>query len=895
MRCRNAIVGALALCVFISGRLAYPQTSDDLFNDHVLQEVRFYMHPNDWATLKKNYGSNDYYPADFEWKYQERLIELPGVWIRSRGAGSRSDVKPGLRVDLDRDAPGRRFLGLRSFNLRNHTQDPSLIHDPLSMVFFRRLGMPAPREAHTRMYVNNEYIGLYSITESVDKDFLTRVFGENDGYLYQYDDETRTPYYFEYRGSDPALYSPIPFKPKTHEKDPDPRPIEAMIKAINQSSDSDFYAAVSEYLDLRQFMAHVAVERFLAEQDGVIGAIGLNNFYLYRFEKKNLSQFIAWDKDLAFFADPWEPIWRFITDVPPEKENRLMRRALKIPELKAVYLSTLARCATVAGGDGGFLLREVEREYQQIRQAAREDRNKQCYDAQGRFGLCSNEAFEEAFELLRDFARQRGKMVLDQVAANLEISSERSFTIPDRGGVSWTTLGVVASPSVGYARVLPSAGSSLAAGLAIFGFRQNDVLVTEAGVPVTPSIKGGRIYAEVDGAVSTALAIVNANDEPVTLSFYFTDPEGRDYGHGTTTLAARSQNARFLYESPLNGTIPVRGSFTFASSLPVAALALRTFINERSETLVTTLPVVELGAVSQDTVTLPHFADGGGWTTQIILVNTTDAKQSGTVQFFGQGSVVVPAGPVEVTIAGVRASAFSYALPARSARLLVTTGGLEPARSGSVRILPAPGSSAPSASAIFSSKISGICVTEAGVAAAPKGNGFRLYAEVLGTPGEIGAIVSGIALANPGEETLSVRLELTDLSGKSVASASGASVSIPPRGQIATFLNQIDGFASLRTPFQGILRITTSSPGGVAVVGLRGRWNERGDFLITTTPPVPEQGAGSVAGEGYLPHWVDGGGYTTQFVLLGKGTGSATTGTLRTIAQHGGLLPLALW
>ena len=42
------------------------------------------------------------------------------------------------------------------------------------MALFARLGLPAPREAHTRLYVNGEYAGLYSIVEAVDKVFLDR-------------------------------------------------------------------------------------------------------------------------------------------------------------------------------------------------------------------------------------------------------------------------------------------------------------------------------------------------------------------------------------------------------------------------------------------------------------------------------------------------------------------------------------------------------------------------------------------------------------------------------------------------------------------------------------------------------------------------------------------------
>jgi hypothetical protein len=482
---------------------------------------------------------------------------------------------------------------------------------------------------------------------------------------------------------------------------------------------------------------------------------------------------------------------------------------------------------------------------------------------------------------------------LREVAANLEALSERPFVIPDRGLLSWTTPGVAVSPGVGFSPLLPAGGSAPAGGLAIFGFRQDGVLVTEAGVPLTRSILAGRIYAEVEGPVSTGVAIANVNDEPATLSFYFTDLEGRDYGRGSTTLPARSQIACFLHESPFLGQVPFHGSFTFASSLPVAALALRTFANERSETLVTTFPVVEPGAVARDAVTLPHFADGGGWSTQVALLNATDAEQSGTVEFFGQGNGGQPAEPVEVTSAGVRASVFSYVLPPRSAHILSTTGDSEAVRSGSVRIVPAAESSSPAASAIFSFRNSGITVTQAGVAALSKGNEFRVYAEAFGTSGDIGSIESGIALANPGNEVLPVQLELTDDLGKPVGART--SVSLPPRGQIAQLLSQIDGFKPLKTPFQGTLRITTSSPVGVAVIGLRGRINERGDYLITTTPPVSELAPGNAAGWTYFPHWVDGGGYATQFVLLDVGADSATTGTFRTISQKGGSLPLAIW
>jgi hypothetical protein len=77
------------------------------------------------------------------------------------------------------------------------------------------------------------------------------------------------------------------------------------------------------------------------------------------------------------------------------------------------------------------------------------------------------------------------------------------------------------------------------------------------------------------------------------------------------------------------------------------------------------------------------------------------------------------------------------------------------------------------------------------------------------------------------------------------------------------------------------------------VVGLRGRYNERGDFLITTTPPATESTSPSTS-VSLFPHIVDGGGYTTQFILFdGAATGSMS-GDVRFIGQDGNPLGLNL-
>ena len=149
-----ALVAALALLMVVarpSAQAPPPDAAAPLFDDTRVEDINLLINSKDWETLKENYKGNTYYPADWRW----RDTTVRNVGIRSRGNGSRSGVKPGLRVDFDRYSTKQKFLGLKSVVLRNNTQDPSQIHERVSMLFFARMAVPAPRELHARLLVNN--------------------------------------------------------------------------------------------------------------------------------------------------------------------------------------------------------------------------------------------------------------------------------------------------------------------------------------------------------------------------------------------------------------------------------------------------------------------------------------------------------------------------------------------------------------------------------------------------------------------------------------------------------------------------------------------------------------------------------------------------------------------
>jgi spore coat protein CotH len=141
----------------------------------------------------------------------------------------------------------------------------------------------------------------------------------------------------------------------------------------------------------------IAAEIVLVEVDGILGFAGMNNFYLYRHATTRQHQFLPWDKDYTLLQ--WD--YPLLTGAD---ENALMRRVLEDPELRALYLSRVLEAVDAATG-AGWLEREIQKAYDQIRDAAHADPVKPF----------TNDEFEQTVTELIDFARRRPSFVIQEV------------------------------------------------------------------------------------------------------------------------------------------------------------------------------------------------------------------------------------------------------------------------------------------------------------------------------------------------------------------------------------------------------------------------------------------------------------------------------------------------
>jgi len=271
--------------------------------------------------------------------------------------------------------------------------------------------VPAPREAHARLFINDQFLGVYVLVEPVDRMFVARAFGalesapEIGGYLYEY--RWITEYDFSYLGSSLLPYAEI-FRPQTRDTDSVAdlwAPLETLIRLVNDAPADQFEAAIGRLVDLPELARFVAVQNCLGETDGFSGNWGANNFYLYRFHDARPAVLIPWDADHSLTTGADLPIDYLLAN------NVFTRRALSVASFRLAYLAALDACAGYlaepGGADGrGWLEREIERIAAQIAPSVAADR----------VALFTFEEFQAEVAQLVDFARARPAFIRSQAA-----------------------------------------------------------------------------------------------------------------------------------------------------------------------------------------------------------------------------------------------------------------------------------------------------------------------------------------------------------------------------------------------------------------------------------------------------------------------------------------------
>ncbi len=462
------------------------------------------------------------------------------------------------------------------------------------------------------------------------------------------------------------------------------------------------------------------------------------------------------------------------------------------------------------------------------------------------------------------------------VAKIRTLKSSLDLMISGGGASTTATDGGCISIEIGYATASVNAGTT-PYGIAVFSFRQNDVVVSEAAVPASPPTNSARIFVDYRSGVFTApigsnagpvdintgLALVNRGSTTANVTYTLRKIDGSIITTGQGIIPSGAHLAKLIHELkeaapdfnlPEDFPIAIQfGSLDIESNQPLSILAIRLTLNQRDEIIYTTTPIADLtDPLNSQQLYFPQFADGGGYITTLILLNTSDALETGSFSIFDDNG-----DPLEVNnVGGTRDSTFKYAIQPSGVFMFQTDGFPQQANVGSLQLTPDPDSSSPVGAGVFSLTQEGILVTESGVPTAIPTTHARIYIDQSGNHS------TGLAIADPSGTGINVTVNAFQTNGSVPAGISKGPVNLNGNGHSAGFVPEL--ISGLPANFSGVLDISSTS--SFVALTIRSLINSRDNFLATTFPiadanqPAPTPMV--------FPQIADGGGYLTEFILL---------------------------
>ena len=310
-------------------------SAEELFAPDNFLEVKIQINPLLWDRLRYQYRDitkerkpGEAFKSNYAYLPARVFIndeDLGEVGLRKKGLiGSSSTQRPSLKIKFNHIKKGRKYHGLERLTLNNNIQDPSLVKQYLSYKLFRKAGLPAPRCNFARVYVNGQYLGVYTNVESIRKQFLKRAFNDSDGDLYE-------GMINDFRE---GMYETFEIKDGAGKK---MKSIVRAVKALSKEGD-DQLNELGQAIDIDQFINFWVLEIITGHWDGYNG--NLNNFFVYSSSEDKRLRFIPWGTD-----GTWSMFNPFIGAKTARMTNAssLLARTIYLhPETRKTYRTSLA-------------------------------------------------------------------------------------------------------------------------------------------------------------------------------------------------------------------------------------------------------------------------------------------------------------------------------------------------------------------------------------------------------------------------------------------------------------------------------------------------------------------------------------------------------------------------
>jgi len=358
---------------------------DKIFSSDRVHDVHIQISDSDWENLKTNALYKECYDA---------MVTVDGETYYHAGLRTKGNVtliqsvvrdwdRYSLVVEFGAFDASQRYYGLDELVLNNNICDSSFMRDYLCYDMMRSMGVPAPLVSFTAVYLNGEYLGIYTAIENMAESFCVRNFGYDYGNLYKPEQMniadmltgeeqncklnlsalsgesgsvdaadfmgvTDTTVGLIYQGEALSAYADLWDNSVFPVGESDKHRMVDAIRTFNEGGD------VSGVLDTDMLLRYFAVNSFVINDDCYNSYAG-HNYGLY--EKDGVLMMLPWDYDhslgcmgAASGSSSWTELLNLPIDQPligtTLEQRPLLNCLLSDPEYRAQYYALLDELLT---------------------------------------------------------------------------------------------------------------------------------------------------------------------------------------------------------------------------------------------------------------------------------------------------------------------------------------------------------------------------------------------------------------------------------------------------------------------------------------------------------------------------------------------------------------------
>ena len=273
-----------------------------LFDDSILRELSINFYDSNYNTfLIQSWFDNTKLR-------KEATFEMDGIYfdsvaVRYKGNStfyipwSVNNPKLPFNIDVNEYQSSQNVFGYDKIKLANSMFDPTMRKEILGFSVYRQY-LPAPQANFINLNVNNDLLGLYVNTESVNLDFMDKHFNEKDGVFFKCEaqdlfgvESGSLVSSLDYRGVDSLDY----YESYELKSDYGWKELIDMISTLNND-----VVNIEKFLNVDRVLWYLAVNTAILNTD-TYNLVNIRNYYMYQTSNGQF-QIIPWDVSESFIG-----------------------------------------------------------------------------------------------------------------------------------------------------------------------------------------------------------------------------------------------------------------------------------------------------------------------------------------------------------------------------------------------------------------------------------------------------------------------------------------------------------------------------------------------------------------------------------------------------------------